>query len=214
MLLDYNTWESYKDSLKIIDLPKEVHSLFSVLDNYHTQNAAKTPLTVGDLGNLLFASSTKDKEYYLGVLEQLEKLEVSKDTTETLIKSLLSHRKLKEISLAAYDVTEGRQDLSKLMKLLKDFTEQQEQQETKEEFDFVSDNLQELADEAIKQHGLRWRLDTLNKILGSLRVGDFGFIFARPETGKTTFLASEVTYMAEQLSNDSGPIIWFKYRPL
>jgi replicative DNA helicase len=45
-------------------------------------------------------------------------------------------------------------------------------------------------------------------MLGSLRVGDFGFLFARPETGKTTFLASEVTFMCEQLSEDDGPILW------
>lgn len=45
-------------------------------------------------------------------------------------------------------------------------------------------------------------------MLGSLRGGDFGFIFARPETGKTTFLASETTFMAEQLSEEDGPILW------
>jgi len=45
-------------------------------------------------------------------------------------------------------------------------------------------------------------------MLGSLRKGDFGFLFARPETGKTTFLASEVTFMAEQLPKEAGPIIW------
>lgn len=53
-----------------------------------------------------------------------------------------------------------------------------------------------------------WRLNTLNHMLGSLRGGDFGFIFARPETGKTTFLASETTFMAEQLGEDAGPILW------
>jgi replicative DNA helicase len=51
-----------------------------------------------------------------------------------------------------------------------------------------------------------WRLKSLNTALGSLRMGDFGFVFARPETGKTTFLASEVTFMAEQTE---GNILWF-----
>jgi replicative DNA helicase len=54
--------------------------------------------------------------------------------------------------------------------------------------------------------GLRWRLESLNKRLGSLRQGNFGFIFARPETGKTTLLASEVTFMAAQATN---PVLWF-----
>jgi replicative DNA helicase len=43
-------------------------------------------------------------------------------------------------------------------------------------------------------------------MLGPLRIGDFGFLFARPESGKTTILASEVSFMANQTVR---PIIWF-----
>ncbi len=77
--------------------------------------------------------------------------------------------------------------------------------EHSEEFEFVTDDLTELYNESVSTPGLRWRLSTLNRMLGSLRQGDFGFIFARPETGKTTFLASEVTFMASQAK---GPILW------
>jgi replicative DNA helicase len=71
---------------------------------------------------------------------------------------------------------------------------------------FITDDLEELYEHTYKEQGLRWRLETLNKSLGSLRQGDFGFIFARPETGKTTFLASEATFMANQ---SDQPILWF-----
>ena len=80
------------------------------------------------------------------------------------------------------------------------------EQPIQEEIDFVSDNLEELYSKQVETVGLRWRLSCLNRSLGSLRRGDFGFIFARPETGKTTFLASEATYMARQAS---GSVIWF-----
>lgn len=70
----------------------------------------------------------------------------------------------------------------------------------------VEDDLEELFNSTVKTPGLRWRLDCLNKSLGSIRKGDFGFLFARPETGKTTFLASESTYMASQTNGD---ILWF-----
>jgi hypothetical protein len=60
-------------------------------------------------------------------------------------------------------------------------------------------------DQTFKTAGLRWRLKTLNQMLGSLRKGDFGFIFKRPETGGTTLIASEATYMASQTDN---PILW------
>lgn len=59
----------------------------------------------------------------------------------------------------------------------------------------VTTDLEQLLSDHVYDQGLRWRLDCLNKSLGSLRRGDFGFIFARPETGKTTFLASEITAM-------------------
>lgn len=84
------------------------------------------------------------------------------------------------------------------------------EQEVEEEQDnlFTSDDLELIIENTLQKPGLRWRLSTLNEMLGSLRLGDFGFVFARPETGKTTFLASEATFMAEQLSEDAGPILW------
>lgn len=72
--------------------------------------------------------------------------------------------------------------------------------------DEVTGDLEELLENAYQEQGARWRLDCLNKSLGSLRSGDFGFIFARPETGKTTFLASECSYFLTQ--SDRG-IVWF-----
>ena len=208
-LLNYEVWNSYRDKLKLTDLTKEIQPVYSVLDNYHRQNTTQTSLSTSDLANLLFASSSKDKDYYNGVLEQLATLEASPDTTAKLIQSILANKQLKEISLAAYDVTEGKLTSDKMRGLLEDYLELEEQQEKGEEFEFISDDLEELANDTIKKPGLRWRLSALNQMLGSLRKGDFGFIFARPETGKTTFLASETTFMAEQLSEESGPIIWF-----
>jgi KaiC/GvpD/RAD55 family RecA-like ATPase len=75
-----------------------------------------------------------------------------------------------------------------------------------EEIERITTDLELLAEHAVNQPGLRWRLDCLNKSLGSLRKGDFGFIFARPESGKTTFLASESSKMIDQ---SDKPVVWF-----
>jgi replicative DNA helicase len=69
----------------------------------------------------------------------------------------------------------------------------------------VNTDLEELLSNHVYDQGLRWRLDCLNKSLGSLRKGDFGFIFARPETGKTTFLASEITQF---LTQSTATVCW------
>ncbi len=79
---------------------------------------------------------------------------------------------------------------------------------TEVEEEFVTDELESLVQKVYLQPGLRWRTNTLNRMLGSLRKGNFGYIQARPETGKTTWLASEVTYMAEQLKEEEDCILW------
>ncbi len=73
--------------------------------------------------------------------------------------------------------------------------------------DYVEDNISDLLKEEIDNSGLHWRLECLNESMRGLRPGDFGIIAARPDKGKTTFIASEVTYLASQL--DSGKcILW------
>jgi replicative DNA helicase len=55
--------------------------------------------------------------------------------------------------------------------------------------------------------GLDWRLEELNISLGPLRKGDFTLVMAYVETGKTTFVADQVSHMATQVK-DARPIIW------
>ena len=204
-MLSHDTWLTYSDKLSVKDLPKEIQPIYSALDSFHRQH--EQDLTVADLANLLLAQSYNDPDYYKAVLGNLETLSVSDTTTEVLLKSFYDRKLLKEISLAAYEVTEGKGSREALDKLLSQLSEQP--QEVSVDVDFVTDDLDSLLNETFRQSGLRWRLTTLNRMLGSLRAGDFGFIFARPETGKTTFLASETTYMASQLPEEAGPIIWF-----
>lgn len=60
---------------------------------------------------------------------------------------------------------------------------------------------------AVTAPGLRWRMECLNMSLGDLRQGDLVVVGTRPDTGKTTFLASEATFMAPQLP-DEKVVLW------
>lgn len=73
--------------------------------------------------------------------------------------------------------------------------------------DFLKDDINDLLQQEIDDSGLRWRLQCLNDSVRGLRPGDFGIIAGRPDKGKTTFLASEMTYMGPQLEDDKT-IIW------
>ena len=71
----------------------------------------------------------------------------------------------------------------------------------------VSEDLDEILSSTIGGTGLDWRLPALNQALGPLRKGNFVIVGARPDSGKTTLLASEATFMASQLAPDEH-VLW------
>lgn len=64
----------------------------------------------------------------------------------------------------------------------------------------------ELLQDEFDEAGIKWRLNCLNGSMRPLRPGDFGIIAGRPDKGKTSFLASEVTFMASQLPPDRNAL--------
>lgn len=183
--------------------PDKLAPIYSVLNGWHAQH--DTTLSVPDLANLFFASVSKDKDYYEELFTNLDKLDVSSETSLVLLNSLVRNKKLKELSLAAYEAYEGRLPPEKFDSLVEAYKSLPDAVAQAEEDIYVSDDIELIVEQAYKNPGLVWRLPTMNKMLGSLRDGDFGFIFSRPETGKTTFLASELTFMAEQAE---GTVLW------
>jgi KaiC/GvpD/RAD55 family RecA-like ATPase len=73
---------------------------------------------------------------------------------------------------------------------------------------FVTNNISAILDDLVRSSGLEWRLEDLNVGIGPLHGGDFVIIGARPETGKTTFACSEMTYMTPQLPLDIDSIFF------
>lgn len=208
LLLSHEKWLEYGQDLSQKDFPEDLQLLYLTLDTYHKTN--DSDLTVHDLANLFFANSPKDKAFYEEVLNTIETSEVSVESTKTLINSIRRAKILRDISLAAYEEAEGKSQ-GKVDKLLAKLAVEEEDQEPEEEF--VSTKLTDLINQTFKAPGLRWRLNSLNKALGSLRKGNFGFVFMRPESGKTTLLSSEVTFMIDQVK-EGNPIIWFNNEQL
>lgn len=147
-----------------------------------------------------------DKDVYLAVFEELKK-EIDPALGEKMLSDIKSRQLSMKLSEAAFKYSSGNGDEEGVISAYERLLDGE--RTTTSSFTFVTDDLEQLLDETVRKRGLRWRLNFLNKALGSLRKGDFGFIFARPETGKTTFLASEISAMLQQLSDDSGPIVWF-----
>lgn len=73
--------------------------------------------------------------------------------------------------------------------------------------DYIQDDIADLLAYEINDEGLRWRLDCLNRSMRGLRPGDFGIIAGRPDKGKTTFIADQITYFASQLP-EARNVLW------
>lgn len=73
--------------------------------------------------------------------------------------------------------------------------------------DYIRTDIGDLLAIDENEDGLRWRMDCLNECMRPLRAGDFLIVAGRPDKGKTTFLSSEVSYMATQLLGEQT-VVW------
>ena len=183
-----------------------LYKLFIVINNhynkYDTSFIKKEELDISYNTNYLLADSERKELSQL--LDRIFKEDIQ--NIEIVIELLEQHRKrclAGDVAKLALDVEDGSIPIEELMDKFNEFKHQEIETD---ESDPVEMNLSKLHSSQVATPGLRWRLEFLNKSLGSLRKGDFGFIFARPETGKTTLLASEVSKMVEQTDGD---ILWF-----
>jgi len=203
-LLKYNLYNKYISYIDTNNENKELVFLYTCLREMHSTYQKDLSLEEFTL-YCMSKVNDKDRNTVESILSTLQGATIDEQLIGDILTTLRNKKLAYELALVSLDVSEGRSSVDKIYSTMDAF----EQKREIEKVEFVSGDLNELYNEAIKTVGLRWRLKTLNRMLGSLRRGDFGFIYARPETGKTTFLASEITYFAEQLNTDSGPILWF-----
>jgi len=200
-LLTKDTWVTYRKYINKKLLTKELSTLLDILDTYHANN--ESDLTVPEFEIVCEISGKTDKTHQ-AVLQTMLESTVNPTLIEDLLKAYKQKTILSQLALASYDASEGRKSIDTVNNLIKQLDTPQELTDNTE-LSFATDNLNELYQTTYLKPGLRWRLSALNQSLGSLRKGDFGFVFARPETGKTTFLASELTFMAKQATR---PVLW------
>lgn len=141
------------------------------------------------------------------MFKSLSELKISDEVGEGILLEIKSRSEALKLSEKAYKVAQGLDTVDSLLEFYAEAFEKVDHTRLEPDpIDDVNTNFLELMVNVNTKQGLRWRLDCLNKSLGSLRQGDFGFIFARPETGKTTFLASECSQFVLEAE---GSVIWF-----
>lgn len=206
ILLYKSCFNAYKDDVNLRELKETYRELGYVFDTvYDMHGKVEGDLSVDDVAAFFWAKfPTSDKDIYGKIFEQLKTTIISPESASAVIAEYKNRQLALQISNAAMMVATTGGDLTKVKDLIASFNDNKDADLG---VTLVTDDIVSLIGERYETPGYRWRLDCLNKALGSLRDGDFGFIFARPETGKTTFLASEISNMLAQ--DTERPIVWF-----
>ena len=204
ILLLNTIYKEYKEYIVLKEIKennRELYFLYVILIELHDKY--NKDISVEELQGAFYATYPNvDKTAYNMLFEQLAAAVVSPEMANEIVQRMLTKQRALKISEVAFQVSQGLKTQDDLTAL---FTEQpKEVATTLPESDT---DLETIVHSVHSTQGLRLRLDCLNKSLGSLRDGDFGFVFARPETGKTTFLASEISVFLSQEGN-VRPIVW------
>ena len=179
------------------------------MDKYYKTFPSVTDFAWDSFSAFLIADQSKrltdDSIVKLRMMLSKAKSFVPHHAHEEVVKTLIELDYLALIMEECEKVKEGSSDLEHVHILATNALKDVERYIEKDEL-FVSADLSAIADR-ITSSGYEWRLDALNRSLGPLRTGNFVIVAARVEVGKTTFLASEVSYLAQQLPKDR-PVVW------
>lgn len=205
-------FQKYSQYLKkefVRDNSKELYRLYEAVSLFHDTFKGKDIPNVPEFESYFFAcypaTNGKERENLSPLFAKLSEINPDPDIAKQVIKGHVERVRATEIALLGMEVAEGRRTYEELLAYSGEAASDADL-DAADESPFVTDDLDEILDTVVRVPGLRWRLHSLNQHLGSLRQGDFGFIFKRPETGGTTFLASECTHFATQTER---PILWF-----
>lgn len=209
ILSDKANYERFVPYIKESVVPKEVYTLVKDIGVFFDSKG----VTEIDWSEFIpwfklsrIGSLSKDKHIlYDKIFEQLDDVDESakKRTIEMLIEKDYALRMADHLlAVSEGDETKEVLDIDTMMT------------EFKSEVEFATVEDGHLAvDESLYEddsgEGLEWRLEEMNISAGPLQKGNFVVVAAYVHTGKTTFLTSEVSYMAGQLSSDR-PVVWFQ----
>lgn len=124
-------------------------------------------------------------------------------TSEQILEALQEREVATKISEVALSIASGSgtHEIQDIATLLSSYSPRTHDVPT------VTDDIDELS-KFLTATGLDWRLDCLNQSVGPIGPGDLILLAARPEVGKTSFLASEAAHMVQQIPEDKY-VVWF-----
>lgn len=164
--------DNYIKYRKYIDVkePHELVTLYKLLDKLH--NDLQRDVSLNEF--CMFAEQQQLENYVTTLRDE----SVPDSSIEEILLDISSRQWAYEHAKVAVDVYEGRKTLLDLQ----EHTLTLPTQKALIKSPWVTDSVDELKEAIDRTHGLRWRLPSIQDALGGLVKGNFGFLFARPES--------------------------------
>ncbi len=205
-----DTYNRFKEHVKKHNVSPITLEIFNVLGEYWDNYPTRTEINYSEFRtffSIVKGRKVKDPSAYEVAFDNLKD---ALDKPSPIVKDLLGKLIETDYATQIYDVclkigTGMGGELESIEPMLNAYKKEIGASVEKDDV-FVKPSLDYLSG-VVASGGLRWRLKELNVALGPIRKGDFVIIAARPETGKTTFTASEASYMMTQLQPDEH-VIW------
>lgn len=214
LMSDKKSFNRFSPYVKEYSVSKEVWELLKAIKEYYRTYPTKDVFTWSDMRMYFFMLHSKAKEdTYLLYTKMFDNIEAAASVVvdSVVLDDVLKHFIKMDYATQVFNkahkiVTAGDEaDLDEVEELVQSYRKEVGTAVRKADL-FVSFKLSDVIHECASA-GYNWRLNELNKSLGPIRHGDFIVLAARPETGKTTMVASEASFIAHQFTDDR-PLIW------
>ena len=207
-LSDKALWTRLSPYIKEHAVSKETWNIMSSINNYYRTYPSATEIHWSDFAFFFFTiKKLKSEEYdnYRTYFDNVEKAEDSAVLEDVLKNYVVKDYATQIMNVAMKVCTDEAVSMDDIQELMDKYKKEIVTTVEKENV-FVPTGLSTTLS-TVATGGFNWRLNEMNISAGPLRTGDFVILAARPETGKTTFIASELSYFATQLKDDR-PIVW------
>lgn len=209
---DRDAYERFSKYVRPSSLGEYAHTIFVAMGEWYKNNPTAKEMQWTKFSPwFLLVKHAKMEEakasIYRGIFPKLADATLEATPLEDMMDGLIGRDYASKVAELCLNVADG-DDVAKLSDAAKMLEEYQNRRGriAKLEDSIVSGLLSDVLKDTVSG-GYTWRMDCLNDALGPLRQGDFIVVGTRPDTGKTTFLASESTFIAPQLPDDR-PVLW------
>lgn len=143
---------------------------------------------------------------YARIMANVTTLDADADQNDQILKELADNAVALNIANIATRFQEGELD-DDLLSTLSNAMDKYKLSRGIKQVKYIDTPISELLKDDFDDNGIKWRLSCINAAMRPLRGGDFGIIAGRPDRGKTSFIASEISYMAPQLPPERN-VLW------